>query len=219
LPTRSNLKDRVVVPPSPAHDYACLRYRIDVVASNVADVVRSAGGWLFDRAMIGWDVNAVLPAGGNTRPLQILGVGTLELNSQFASAREGLAGYGLVVSAEMFASDARVRAEVLKALDRGLTEVALWGEGWPVEVDRQVSAVQHRLSAGARAFKVQALVAAEIQHSSVDFTETFLCDVNSCSPRRTMPEPLASTPRRGLPGSRCQQLGQRDTEVVQVGLQ
>jgi hypothetical protein len=203
LPVRSNLQDR----PSPAFWDACPRYRINVVACSVADVVRSAGGWLYDRVMVGWDVNAVLPAGGNTRSLQILGVGTLDLESQFGSAREGLPGYGLAVSAEVFASDARVRAEVLKALDRRMTEVMLWGEGWPVKVDRQLSAVQHRLSAGARAFKVQALVAADIQHRSVDFTETFLCDVNSCAPRRTMPEPLASTSRRGLPGSSGQQLG------------
>jgi len=31
-----------------------VRYRLDVVAADVADVVRFAGGWLFDRAMAGW---------------------------------------------------------------------------------------------------------------------------------------------------------------------
>jgi hypothetical protein len=142
-------------------------------------VVQSAGGWLYDRAIVGWDVNVVLPVGANNRPLEILGVGTTELDSQFASLGEELRGHGLAVSAEMFASDARIRAQVLKALDRGFTEVMLWGEGWPANVDRKLSAVQHRLSFGARAFKVQALVAAEIQHSPVEFTETFLCDVHS----------------------------------------
>jgi hypothetical protein len=186
LATRSNQEDpELVVAPSPARVEACLRYRIDVVASDVADVVRCAGGWLYDRAKIGWDVNVVLPAGGDARPLSILGVGTSDFDSQFASAADGLPGYGLAVSAEMFASDARIRAEVLKALDRGLTEVTLWGEGWPVNVHRRLSAVQHRLSFGARAFKVQALVAAEIQHSAMEFTETFLCDVHSCSALRT----------------------------------
>jgi hypothetical protein len=181
LPTRTDLEDpELVVCPTPPNDDACLRYRIDVVASNVADVVLSAGGWVYDRAIVGWDVNVLLPAGTNTRPLEILGVAASELDSQFASAGERLAGHGLAVSAEMFASDARIRAEVLKALDRGLTEVMLWGEGWPVNVDRQLSAVRHRLSFGARAFKVQALLAAEIQHSPVEFTETFLCDVHSC---------------------------------------
>lgn len=170
-------EDFVSVSHSPLHDDTRLRYRVDVVAPSVADVVRSAGGWLYDRVMVGWDVNALLPQGRNTRPLQILGVRASDLESEFASAREGLAGHGLAVSAEMFATDARVRMKVLKALDCGLTELMLWGEGWPAKVDRQVGAVQHRLSAAARAFKVQALAAAEIPHNCGDFTETFLCDM------------------------------------------
>lgn len=189
LPTRSNLEDPdFVVPPSPARDEACLRYRIDVVASSVADVVQSAGGWLYDRVIVGWDVNALLPVGTNTRPLEILGVGTLDLDSQLASEQGRLAGHGLAVSAEAFANDARARALVLQALDRGLTEVTLWGGGWPLKVGRRVSAMQHRLSAGACAFKVQALAAAETARSSVDFTETFLRDVHSCSPGRIVPD-------------------------------
>jgi hypothetical protein len=30
------------------------RYRVDVVATTVSDVVRRAGGWIFDRVMQGW---------------------------------------------------------------------------------------------------------------------------------------------------------------------
>ncbi len=30
------------------------RYLLDVTASDIADLVRSAGGWLFDRSMAGW---------------------------------------------------------------------------------------------------------------------------------------------------------------------
>ena len=37
-----------------------MRYRLDVVAGSVVDVVRFAGGWLFDRAMAGWDVSVLL---------------------------------------------------------------------------------------------------------------------------------------------------------------
>ena len=32
------------------------KYQLDVTACDVADVVRHAGGWLYDRAMAGWDV-------------------------------------------------------------------------------------------------------------------------------------------------------------------
>jgi hypothetical protein len=175
-------KDRLSTCHSSGHDDTCHRYRIDVVASSVADVVRSAGGWLYDRVMVGWDVNALLPHGRNILPLQILGVKALDLESQFASARERFAGHGLAVSAETFASDARVRMKVLAALDCGLTKVVLWGEGCPEQLERQMRAAQHRLSAAARAFKVQALAAAAIPEDSVDFAETFLCDMKTCLP-------------------------------------
>ncbi|HWE91683.1 MAG TPA: hypothetical protein VG317_19635, partial [Pseudonocardiaceae bacterium] len=49
-------------------DAECLRYRLDVVAVSAADVVQSAGGWLYDRVMAGWEVTALLPDGCDTRP-------------------------------------------------------------------------------------------------------------------------------------------------------
>lgn len=63
---------------------AALKYRLDVVANSVVDVVRSAGGWLYDRVAAGWEVTVLLPQHGDTRPLQILGVHALELKSRFA---------------------------------------------------------------------------------------------------------------------------------------
>ena len=47
-----------------------MRYRLDVVAADVADVVKFAGGWLFDRAMAGWDVTVLLVDHPDERPLQ-----------------------------------------------------------------------------------------------------------------------------------------------------
>jgi hypothetical protein len=35
-----------------------MRYRLDAVAADVVDV-KFAGGWLFDRAMAGWDVTVL----------------------------------------------------------------------------------------------------------------------------------------------------------------
>ena len=73
-------------------------------------------------------------------------------------------------------SDARVREHVLNALDQGATEVTLWGEGLPAELDESVDSVQHRLSAAARAFKAQALAAAnDSAGAAVGDTETFRC--------------------------------------------
>ncbi|GBE63796.1 hypothetical protein MFM001_02580 [Mycobacterium sp. MFM001] len=148
-----------------------LNYRLDVVASDVVDVVRSAGGWLFDRAMAGWEVSVLLPASFDARPLQILGVRTLECHAD-------VGGAGLAVGAEAFASDAGIRDMVLKALDHSLTEVVLWGDEWPLGVDRATTAVHHRLSAAARVFKRHALAAAGVA-ATVGPTETLRSDQNT----------------------------------------
>ncbi|OMC57865.1 hypothetical protein A5747_01970 [Mycobacterium sp. IS-836] len=157
-------------------DGECLRYRLDVVAASAADVVQSAGGWLYDRVMAGWQVTVLLPKGRDSRSLRILGVRTAELDAQLASP-----GHSLAVSAEAFTADERVRDAVLKSLDNGLTEVALWGDGWPLGVNRATTRAQHVLSAAARTFKGYALAAAGISCESVDGTEPLLCDKATCS--------------------------------------
>jgi hypothetical protein len=88
----------------------------------------------------------------------------------------GATSQSLAVSAEAFAADARVRDKVLTSLDNGLTEVALWGDGWPLGVNRAMTRAQHVLSAAARTFKGYALVAAGIPCNRVDPTESLLCD-------------------------------------------
>lgn len=88
----------------------------------------------------------------------------------------------LAASAEAFTGDARIREKVLEAVDNRVTEVALWGDGWPLEMDRGMTRMQHVLSAAARVFKRQALAAAGIPCASVDPTETLLSDVAACPP-------------------------------------
>ena len=65
-------------------DGECLRYRLDVVAVSAGDVVQSAGGWLYDRVMAGWEVTVLLPHSCDSRSLRILGVRTSELDAEFA---------------------------------------------------------------------------------------------------------------------------------------
>lgn len=116
-------------------DRECLRYRLDVIAVSALDVVQSAGGWLYDRAMAGWQVTVLLPNGSDARSLRILGVQALDLEDQLAAMGPGSASQSLAVSAEAFTADARVRDKVLTSLDDRLTEVALWGRapsGWPL---------------------------------------------------------------------------------------
>jgi hypothetical protein len=165
-----------------------LRYRLDVVGVSAVDVVEAAGGWLYDRVMAGWEVTVLLSQGGDirdtrdTRPLRILGVDALDLKSELASTAMDPTNQSLAVSAEVFATDVRVRQKVLQALDDRSTEVALWGDGWPLRVNRGATRVQHVLSSAARAFKGHALAAAGIPCHSVDPTETLLCDLATCSP-------------------------------------
>lgn len=164
-------------------DRECLRYRLDVIAVSAADVVRSAGGWLYDRAMAGWQVTVLLPSGSDSRSLRILGAHAVDFEEQFAATGPRRASQSLAVSAEAFTADVRVRDTVLASLDDRLTEVALWGRapsGWPLRVDRGVAKAQYALSAAARRFKGHALAAAGIDCPAVDSTETLLCDLATC---------------------------------------
>ncbi|WP_156687597.1 hypothetical protein [Mycobacterium sp. Marseille-P9652] len=157
-----------------------LRYRLDVVAASVADVVQSAGGWLYDRVMAGWEVTALLPPGSDSRPLRILGVQSID--GELRPSLSALRCQTLAVSAEAFSAHASVRDRVIQALGDRLTEVALWGDGLPLGVNRATTRTQHVLSSAARRFKGFALAAAGLPCDSVYLTETLLCDMASCSP-------------------------------------
>jgi hypothetical protein len=156
-----------------------MRYRLDVVAPSVADVVRSAGGWLVDRVMAGWDVTVLISGDDDVRPLQILGVATGDLDTAMREWEERPHPQTVAVAADLFATDERVREGVLGALAQGLTEVTLWGESWPQELDSTVDEMLHELSAAARAFKAQALAALGTAEQ-VDRVEVFRCGVMSC---------------------------------------
>ena len=166
-----------------------MRYRLHVVAASVVDVVEFAGGWLFDRAMAGWDVTVLVADHHDDRPLQILGAQVLDLEDALASVDSGVESrprpQALAAAADLFGCDSRVRQGVLHALDHGVTEVTLWGETWPAELDVSVGLVQHRLSMAAQMFKAKALAAAlnaeGAPHSSIGHVETFRSGLLACS--------------------------------------
>jgi hypothetical protein len=152
-----------------------MRYRLDVVAATVVDVVRFAGGWLFDRSMAGWDVTVLVADHPDDRPLQIVGAQVLDLEDVLASvqSRPRPRPQALAAAADLFGCDSRVRRGVLQALDHGVTEVTLWGESWPAELDESVGLVQHQLSMAAQTFKARALAAAAVPDLPIGHVETF----------------------------------------------
>jgi hypothetical protein len=149
-----------------------LKYQLTVVGSTVADVVCSAGGWLFDRGMAGWEVTVLIAEEAPTRPLEILGARCFALDSALRAMKKGPQSHALAVANDLFDDDDRVRQAVLAAMHRGGTEVSFWGQGSPTGIDRTVSAVEHPLTAAAKVFKAQALAAAAVTETAGP-TETF----------------------------------------------
>jgi hypothetical protein len=145
-----------------------------VLAPRTAEVVRYAGGWLFDRVMAGWSTTVHTGDHADPRPLHILGAAAADLESVLGPGLRGPAPQVLAVDAQLCGSDPRVRKMVQHALDTG-AEVRLWGERWPAELTGEDIPMLHRLSVAARAFKAQALAAAADTADAVEGTETFRC--------------------------------------------
>lgn len=145
-------------------------HQLTVLAASIADVVGLAGGWLFDQARAGWDVDVWVLERPDPRPLTILGVG--HLDGECDTVLRDVARTGaLAVSAELLRSDAGVCDQVLESARRGVAEVTVWGSEWPVELGGPTDAGEHRLSVAARAFKASALAAAKVS-TAVTATET-----------------------------------------------
>jgi hypothetical protein len=101
-----------------------LEYRLDVLGTDAADLVRSAGGWMFDRAMAGWRVDAWLLDTGELRPLQVLGVQGHRRKPDVVTLDDEIAG-GLAVSSSLVAADGRVRDELRSVLVAGRPDVSV----------------------------------------------------------------------------------------------
>ncbi|WP_328359542.1 hypothetical protein OG976_06620 [Mycobacterium sp. NBC_00419] len=148
----------------------CARYELDVLGTDVADVVAGAGGWLFDRVMAGWEVTVAVPDGVDAGPLRILGVHTAAAHSLYDGRP---AGRALAVSGPLCNADDSVRDAVGAALRSSRTEVTLWGAPWVPALGSRGAEVRHELSSAARMFKAQALAAAGAGATVVTSFETF----------------------------------------------
>jgi hypothetical protein len=149
-----------------------MRPRLVVIAPDAAEVVRSAGGWLCDRAMAGWDVGVLTEGCADPRPLRILGARAFDLETALSSPVRGPHPQAIAVSAELYASNSRIRRMVCEALDDGVVDCRLWVDCSATPAD-DPDEVRHRPSAAARAFKAQALAALEASREPSEVFETF----------------------------------------------
>jgi hypothetical protein len=144
-----------------------VRYQLDVVGAHVADVVDSAGGWLFDRVMAGWDVRVAVANPGDLAALQILGVQTVGLGAVFGAG--ATAPTALAVAGTVCSTDDRVRDALAASVRSARTEVTMWGDVWVPSMGRPGDEVRHELSAAARVFKAQAAFAAGLDATVTAF--------------------------------------------------
>lgn len=168
-------------PKAPAAKSTLLRYQLNVIAADVGDVVQSVGGWLFDRSMLGWRVNAWLTHhGGDTRALRILGVRTSELTPDLLSIEDGAERpAGLAIASDLLGTDECIDALLDEALQGGETEVSLWGDS---RFAGGADSIQYRLSEAARIFKGHALAAAGLIDTQVGPFELLLRSDHSSVP-------------------------------------
>ena len=112
-----------------------LRPRLVALATSTADVVQVAGGWLCDQVLAGWDVTVVTADHEDQRALRILGVRGRDLESVLAVPVQGPCLRAVAVETGLYCSDERVHQLVRAAAEAGRTEVRLWGDAWPDDLD------------------------------------------------------------------------------------
>ena len=132
-----------------------LRPRLTAIAPTAAEVVRQAGGYLFDQALAGWDVTVITEDHPDPRPLRMLGARDRDIQVLRAVPVAGRCLQAIALRADLCESEPAVRELVRVAVAAGGAEIRVWEDRWP----DGPGLVSHHLSIAARAFKAQALAA------------------------------------------------------------
>ncbi|UGQ12741.1 hypothetical protein LO772_03720 [Yinghuangia sp. ASG 101] len=151
-----------------------LRYRLAVAAPSAAEVVRLAGGWLFDHVIAGWDVVVLTAEPGDDRALRILGATAMDLDTALDTPRRGARVDVVAAAMSLYDADERVRTRLRAAVDRGVVaDARLWDTRRAAHAADIGGMEAYRPTAAARAFKAQALAATAAPVEDTGATELF----------------------------------------------
>ncbi|MFQ6228834.1 hypothetical protein [Nocardia sp. NPDC002869] len=97
----------------------------------------------------------------------------LDPTTAMASPVQGTWPESVLLAPDVFVSNEWVRKGAIDCLDKGLVELAVWGDGLPAELACRVLSAHHPLSSAARACKRCALGAAGVPEQAREDIEAF----------------------------------------------
>jgi hypothetical protein len=143
---------------------ACpLKRQVAVIAPSLGQAVRYAGGWLCDLVWAGWDGVVIAAEQADPTPARILGARACDLRAVQAAALADRSMHAVMVDANLYHSDARVRRLVQQVSRADLAELLLCGDDGPAGLRHPADPVRYVPSLAARAFKAQALAVAAVE--------------------------------------------------------
>lgn len=105
------------------------------------------------------------------RPLKILGARTVPLTSIDNFSRGALWPSVIIASPSVYRQNITVRDYFTRALLQGHAATAMLGDDWPTGLGTDIRHFRHEPSPAARAFKLQAMLAAKVDPAPADSVE------------------------------------------------
>lgn len=149
------------------------RHHLMVLGAGESEVICAAGGLIYDWSQRGWDVTVHLPAPCENRSFRILGAKATPLTVPDCLCSDPRRPNAIIVSSLLCRQNWPVRHYFMEATLRNYAATAILGNDWPDGLGNEAGEVKHQLSPAARAFKRQAMIAAELVAAPLESVETF----------------------------------------------
>jgi hypothetical protein len=148
-----------ILPETQAERPVGVRSRLTVLGEGELDTVQAAGGLVYEKAVMGWEVEVFVSVCTSQRPFRILGVRAEGLDRVFALHVRPYADV-VVANLGLYENNELVHRYIRGAARHG-AEIALWGDSRRSDGSRRGAArVEYQLGKAAQAFKQQAVYAA-----------------------------------------------------------